>query len=510
MIGSGEATADLAQATRSAMARAHDGQPTAPGAGIAPPPTAPDWATGKTFDQEAAANAPAAERAAQAKREQDAAEVAKLKQIEPSTGKEGGYQLDQPIKIVGGGLPLDSRVVRPGVRGEASFKRVMNDLSPEGLRDQHLTGAQDVYLAREQAIETERLANESTAIYNEDRKNELAERRAKLQEKQNTIEQREREASQATPQSRAEIMGSRSGLSKMMGALSIAMGGYYQGLTGRNNPGLDLINQTIAQEIADQRAKWEAAKDKVGFANNDFGKAMQLYGDPNVAEADLYNRNLTLAANMAQNHWKRAENEGEYSKQKEVAQALLEQAAAKKQEAHTLLNGQILQDTYKREEQKVAGLLDDKQLRRQVHIPGYGYGFVTNPDAQKEIQDRATYAGNAIELIAEMRSHMPKSGGPVTDLGDRRAISALKVRVLAALSKAEGQGIVTEADAKNAKDVLADENALFTRGDEALGATELAIGLALEGIVRDSVYSDPNGRTPMRKQRANSFKPGLP
>jgi hypothetical protein len=510
MIGSGEATAGLVDATKAAMRARNDGSAAAAEQALAPPPAPPpalvlpELPSGKARPELEAGIAQLTNEAPKTV----PPSTAGLRAIRPSDNREGGYQLDQPLRITGGGVPLESRIVRPGVKGEASFKRVMNDLSPEGQRDQHFEGAQNVYLQRENALEAERLANESHALDNEDRKAEIASRRAKLQEKQGYIEQREREAADATPQSRNEILANRGTMSKMMGALSIIMGARYQGMTGRNNPGLDLINQTIAQEIADQRAKYEAAKDKVGMANNDYAKAMQLYGDPNVAEADLYNRNLTLAANIAQNHWKRAENEGEYAKQKEVAQALMEQAAAKKQEAFTLLNGQVLQEVYKREEQKVSGLLDEKQLARQVYIPGYGYGFVTNVAQQKDIQDRATYAGNAIDLIAEMRSHMPKNGGPVTDLGDRKAIKALKVRVLAALSKAEGQGIVTEADAKNAKDVLADENALFTRGDEALGATEIALGLSLEGVV-NSVYSDPNGRTPMRKRRAPSFKPGL-
>jgi hypothetical protein len=300
----------------------------------------------------------------------------------------------------------------------------MEGLDPEAVRDQHLAGAQDVLIARENALEAERLANESTKIYNEDRKNELAERRAKLQEKQNLIEQREREASQATPQGRSEIMASRSGLSKLMGALSIAMGGYYQGLTGRNNPGLDLINQTIAQEIADQKAKWEASKDKIGMANNDYAKALQLYGDPNVAEADLYNRNLTLAANIAQNHWKRAENEGEYSKQKEVAQALMEQAAAKKQEAHTLLKGQVLQENYVYQPARYAtvggdplGRLTPEQRKLVVRLPDGRIGFARDAGRVVKLQEAVTSNTDILRGLADL--HALAQNNTLTDTEKR-------------------------------------------------------------------------------------------
>lgn len=426
----------------------------------------------------------------------------------PGGSSGGGWQIDQPLTLVGGGVPLESRIVRPGVKAEPSFKRVMGDIDPENVRDEHFRASQDVWLAREEALESERLANESTKIYNEDRKNELAERRAKLQEKQNLIEQREKEASQATPQGRSEIMSSRSGLSKMMGALSIAMGGYYQGLTGRNNPGLDLINQTIAQEIADQRAKWEAAKDKVGMANNDFAKAMQLYGDPNVAEADLYNRNLTLAANIAQNHWKRAENIGEYEKQVEVGQALMEQAAAKKQEAFTLLHGQGLQDTYRREPVRIAGDLTDDQMKSMVNVPGYGTGFVANSATQPDVQKRAVAGGTAKQYVRELMELLPKSG-PVNDLKDRARLEPYRVRALAAISALEGQGIVTEADAKNAQNILGDENSFFTGGRTSLEATAKALRIGMDALVRGYLFGDPHRRTRMKTESAESFTPGL-
>lgn len=507
MIKSGKATAGLAEATAAAMKHSRDGQPTAPGTLFAPPPSVPDWATGKTFDSEAAANQVKAEKAAERAAADAEAEKAKLRAITPPE-REGGYQLDQPVKVSGGGLQLAQRVVRPGVKGEPSFKRVMSELSPEEVAKQHEAGAEGVYLERDQALESERLANEQQALDNQDRKDQIAVRRGILQEKLNTIEQREREAANATPQSRDQILGSRSTLARVLSGLSIAMGARYQGLTGRNNPGLDLLNQSLADEIAGQRMKYEAAKDKVAMANTDFGKAMQLYGDPNVAEAELYSRGLTLAANIAQNHWKRAENLGDYAKQKEIAQTLKEQAAEKKQQAFTLLNGQVLQDTYQREAPRVEGVLTEDQRERQVHVPGYGYGFVANKAAATAVQDQMTAAGNALDIFAELRA-LQKDGRFVNDLNTRKALKALKARALPAISAAEKQGVVTEADAKNAKDVLNDENAIFSDGVAALDATELAIRLQLDGIVRDRIYQDPYARVPMQRQRAGSFKPGL-
>jgi hypothetical protein len=153
-------------------------------------------------------------------------------------------------------------------------------------------------------------------------------------------------------------------------------------------------------------------------------------------------------------------------------------------------------------------VLSDDQRERQVHVPGYGYGFVTNKGAATAVQDQLTAAGNALDIFAELKS-LQKDGKFVNDLNTRAKLKALKARALPAISAAEKQGVVTEADAKNAKDVLNDENALFTDGTAALDATELAMRLTLDGIVRDRVYSDPLARIPMKRQRAGSFTPGL-
>lgn len=421
---------------------------------------------------------------------------------------EGGYQLDQPVRVTGGGMTPYEATTKSGIKLDPAYKKLVNASSPEAERDEYRAGAQKIYDEQQRALETERIENERQQIENAERKEQLAVRRGILQERLNTIDQREKEAASATPQSRDQILGSRSTLARVLSGLSIAMGARYQGLTGRNNPGLDLLNQAVADEIAAQRMKYEAAKDKVAMANTDFGKAMQLYGDPNVAEADLYNRAYTLAANIAKNHWKSAESESDLLNRKTVSDELLKKAADWKQNAYAMTQAQTV-NTSRREDAKVEGLLTDDQRERQVHVPGYGYGFVTNKAAATAVQDQLTAAGTALDIFAELKA-LQKNGQFVNDLDTRSRLKALKARALPAISAAEKQGVVTEADAKNAREVLNNENAFFSSGVAALEATELAMRLTLDGIVKNRIYQDPYARIPMRAKRDNSFQPGLP
>lgn len=548
MIGSGQATAELPAATARAMSDARSGAIN-PAAALSP--TAPPVKTkeqelddsvfggvgdfvsgaGRTLNRwltrPAGADTPEL-RERQRKWDEthpDAAPAPAAPAPAPATGAapaqaapaprptgapqaEGGYQLNQPIVVSPGGFNLAEQTVRHGVKLDPAAKRAMDALDPEAMRKQRLEGASKQYDEEQLALKAQEVENERQRLDNEDRKQEIANRRALLQERLNTIDKREQEAAQATPQSRGDIVASRSTLAKMMSALSIVMGARYQGLTGRNNPGLDLYNQAINDEIADQRAKYEAAKDRVAAARTSYGQALQLYGDPNLAESDLRLRMLTLGKNIADNHWSRATTEKELATNKAGADDIARLAAKEKQDFATLAQNQQV-DTYKREPaQIVSGMLDDKDLARMVHVEGYGNGFVGNPAQQAEIQKRLTAASTALAYFDQLEA-LQKKGEFMNDLDKRAAIESWKQAALPAMSEAAGQGVVTKTDAENAEQVLNNPNAFFSSGITALLASRNAMRIRMDNVVRDSLFGDPRGRTRLTRQIAPSFKPGL-
>jgi len=548
MIGSGEATAQLAKNTQASMADAQATQaavsPAAALSPTAPPPKtkeqelddsvfggAGDFVTsmgrkinrfltrpvGSGPDIEAAQRRWDAEHAGQGEapkaEESKPAEAKKegAKPAAPSASAQqetGGFQLGGPITISGGGLNLAERTTRSGIRLDPGYKRVAEGLSPEAERDEYKAGAKKIYDEQQEAIRAEQIWNDKQEIENAERKQQIAQNRAKLQERLDLIDKREQEAAKATPQSRDEIMSSRPALARMFSALSVIMGARYQGLTGRNNPGMDMLNQSIADEIAGQRAKYEAAKDKVSMANTDFGKAMLLYGDPNAAEADLNMRANTLAASIIRNHWKKPETEIDLLARNQTADELMKKAAEYKQTAATLQQGQVV-TTERKEAPTVQGLLDDKQMARLVHVDGYGDGFVSNPVQQPEFQKRATAATTAIKIFDQLESLQPTGGFVANDPDTLSNINAWRQAALSAISEAEGQGIVTKDDAEKAKAILNDPYKIMGSGTAALKATRAAMALKLDEMVGSTMFADPHSRSRMPRKRADSFKPGI-
>jgi hypothetical protein len=420
-----------------------------------------------------------------------------------------------------GGDIRASFVRRPGEELAPGVKEYADSLDPAEIASRHETATTNAAIARDNAVAEQISATKDAEAELEQQRQQVASNRAALQQKLDIVDRREREAADATPQTRREVLQSRGALAGVMSGLSIALGGWVQGLRGGENPGLKIVNDSIESEISSQRAKWEASKDKIGAARSDFGQAMQLYGDPNMAEADMRMRALTLAANMANAYKTQGENQEWMANQQQVSQALAAQAAGEKQKWKTLADGQVVQENYvykpptyaqvggppkvtkdQREQMKEA-------RERQVRLPDGSYAYAVNPAHVRALQDKITAANNTLDAFSQIRALLPKGGGPVTDPNVRKQIEAIQDRALSSLSASEAQGVVTKADAERASATLSDINAIITDGGAGLKATESVVRNNMEATVRDNTYADPDATTPTRSGKASTFKAGL-
>jgi hypothetical protein len=89
-----------------------------------------------------------------------------------------------------------------------------------------------------------------------------------------------------TPQME-DYWGSRSTFANVMTGLSIALGGALQGLRGGQNPGLEMSNQSIDRWINAQQEDYRRAQGRVTDADNQFAKAVQMFGSENLAASHL-------------------------------------------------------------------------------------------------------------------------------------------------------------------------------------------------------------------------------
>lgn len=454
-----------------------------------------------------------------------------LTRIDPRSADQGlspqaqffgaGQAPGRVVQTSKGGDIRASFVRKPGEELAPGVKEYAGSLNPQELASKRETLVTNAAIAHDNATASMLDATRQAESELEAQRAQVAQNRAALQQKLDIVDRREREAADATPQTRREVLQSRGALAGVMSGLSIVLGGYVQGLRGGENPGLKIVNDAIESEISSQRAKWEAAKDKIGMARSDFGQAMQLYGDPNMAEADMRMRALTLAANMANGYKAQGENQEWLANQQQVTQQLQAQAAAEKQKWKTLADGQVLQENYvykpptfgqiggvpKLTKEQREQMKDARE--RLIRVPGGSYYYSKNPAHTQALQDKITAASNTLDAFNQIKARLPRGGGPVTDPNVRKEIEAIQDRALSSLSASEAQGVVTKADAERASATLSDINALITDGGAGLKATESVVRNNMEATIRDNTFADPDAVTPSKVGAASTFKPGL-
>lgn len=77
--------------------------------------------------------------------------------------------------------------------------------------------------------------------------------------------------------------GPGGGFRKIAGVLAVALGGYAQGLRGGPNTALEIINKSIDDDVASQRANLETKKGLLDSKSSLFAQKMQMYGDERAA-----------------------------------------------------------------------------------------------------------------------------------------------------------------------------------------------------------------------------------
>lgn len=126
------------------------------------------------------------------------------------------------------------------------------------------------------------------------RSGQMAAQQQRYEQQQNALQdyqaKRESFVQQAaqlkTPQME-DYWGSRGTFANVMTGLSIALGGALQGLRGGQNPGLEMSNQSIDRWINAQQEDYKRAQGRVTDADNQFARAVQMFGSENLAASHL-------------------------------------------------------------------------------------------------------------------------------------------------------------------------------------------------------------------------------
>lgn len=170
-----------------------------------------------------------------------------------------------------------------GERGVREFERQVADQQQQALAQKNALVQQ-----------SEQMDNQLATI---------AQRRERIAKLQDVADQRTREAESIEPRTREQIWESKGSFAQIMGAISMALGGYTQGLgrNGGHNPGAEMINKFLDSAVDDERNKHER-RQKIGLnAKSDLDKAMAVYGDIDLAAVDVKNRKIANVMALTQN-----------------------------------------------------------------------------------------------------------------------------------------------------------------------------------------------------------------
>ncbi len=255
------------------------------------------------------------------------------------------------------------------------------------------------------------------------------------------------------------------------------------------------------------------------MARSDFGQAMQLYGDPNMAETDMRMRALTLAANMAGTYKTQGENQEWLANQQQVTQQLASQAAGEKQKWKTLADGQVVQENYVYKPPTYAQVggpakvtkeeRDAKKDARErlIRAPDGSYAYVGSPNRVKEVQEQLTAGGDVVDGMNKLL--VLAKDNTITDLEKRARYKALTQDIRPIISVAKKQGAMGEQEVKGYEDLLGDPSAVIRDNGATLRAAIEQQRGRNNRVLRDNAFADPDATIPFAAAPASTFKPGL-
>lgn len=345
-----------------------------------------------------------------------------------------------------------------------------------------------------------------------------------------------------TRQDPNHFYASQSTYQRVNTTISLALGGFLQGVHGGSNPAMDMLNQAIDRDLRAQEFDYHAKMDGLAGKKTAYALAMQKYNDPNAARAvakaamiDAQNAEIqqqaaqakgTEAANAA--NMLLAERSQLYADQIKqgvaftpahtVAVAPMWQDAngipydaasargvAKDQrgEAHDL--NKIGAETYGKAvlEGMKDKSADDKTARGQtVTLPnGENVRAPTDPEAAKA-RDLVASVHNSIQLANEAKQIRAKTMWRESPQ-ERARLKQIQAELVLAVKDKNGLGQLTDSDTELAHSASAD---LFDYSGDVDGQLDRFVSHAQSGL-SNRVKSYPGATSTAKGDAPKSFTP---
>lgn len=315
----------------------------------------------------------------------------------------------------------------------------------------------------------------------------------------------ERKAVDALEVDPTRVFSDKGAWASVLAGISIIAGGMLQGFQGRsNNPGLDAVNNAIDRDI--QLQKDAIAKRERGLQakETELERLTALYGSPEMAEAELRNRQMALAEAWAKHHVMKGAAE---DVQLNLQKAFADRDLARVQERREL--DQAFGDRVSEQWQHVpaqtvqvggARAPKPEERKRMVTLPDGRRVFAVDEQvgrkAQEQLKVDARIASAAKRLI-----HLRKQPGAKTDPELRGQIEGAAADLFIVLKSGANLGTLDKGSLDFRGEWTGDPNAIIDMGGAEAKLREVA--RAAEGRINDTItydlYADPGATTPLRQ-----------
>ncbi|HKY41384.1 MAG TPA: hypothetical protein VJN18_35870 [Polyangiaceae bacterium] len=314
------------------------------------------------------------------------------------------------------------------------------------------------------------------------------------------------EAAQLKVPQMEEYWGSRTTLTRVATALSIALGGALSGLRGGPNQGLEASNQEIERWIVSQREEYQRAREQTQDIDNQYARMVRNFESENLAEQHLREQAWSVRDGMLKSYAEKVGNPG--------ALEAFNQAQLETEAKRAALRQQAFADASVEIEEKLAmqggggggqsGVL--KMLRAGAEakkLKDVIAGAEGQQPFQREVQNEKVEGINgaleAIEAADEVQASLRRLGAEGSDLDD--PLSGAWDSTL---------GNIPGTDQRKVKQRLDQQTALLARGiQQSLGKSDNDARLADEMAAGGGSGLQRDNAAKVARQRAQGRLQGI-
>jgi hypothetical protein len=308
------------------------------------------------------------------------------------------------------------------------------------------------------------------------------------------------------------IFAEKGAWASVLAGISILAGGALQGLQGRgNNPGLDAVNAAIDRDIQLQKDKYARRREGLREKETAYERLMNTYGNPEMAEAELRNRQSALAEAWAKRH---AMKSGAEDVQANLQQAFNERDLARVEERRQL--DQAFGDRISEQWQHVPAQtvqvggprpLKPDARKRIVTLPDGRRAFAVDEQVGQKSQEQVKFDARIADA-AQRLVHLRSQPGAKTDPELRGQIEGAAADLFIGLKSGANLGTLDKGSLDFRTEWTGNPNDLIDMGGADAKLKEVA--RAAKGRISDTInynlYADPDATQPLGRPGPTSAR----